>query len=267
MTVIESKVKRSYWKNVALSAVPDLLVCWAAMKIMDGGAEVFFGTLIALQVLYLALWIKRSAWSWFLFWITNRSTMSNHIEEVLAQQGFPKPPSLISGPDAYYQDIVDNEDEETSLRIKAANELGTLAGIAVAGQHWLAMQLRMATEDAIQRYAKRAPAKQKRVKSNDNPNEIRLSLEKEELDALAWLADYGFRLLTSRTNTYRRSIDQLPYDQAARYATLIEKFERQSVPNLLTEDEEDKERRFESQSNRLHVLRSCYPDERKQPWA
>jgi hypothetical protein len=59
MTVIESKVKRSYWKNVALSAVPDLLVCWAAMKIMDGGAEVFFGTLIALQVLYLALWITQ----------------------------------------------------------------------------------------------------------------------------------------------------------------------------------------------------------------
>ena len=49
MTVIKSKVERSYWKNVALSAVPDVLIAWAAMRLMDGGAEVFFGTLIALH--------------------------------------------------------------------------------------------------------------------------------------------------------------------------------------------------------------------------
>ena len=55
MTVIISKVERSYWKNVALSAVPDVLIAWAAMRLMDGGAEVFFGTLIALQAVYLAL--------------------------------------------------------------------------------------------------------------------------------------------------------------------------------------------------------------------
>jgi hypothetical protein len=263
----ESKVKRAFWKNAVLSAVPDLLVSWAAMKIVDGGAEVFFITLIGLQVVYLALWIKRTTWSWLLFWITNRSMMSNHIEEVLTQQRFPKPPDFISGPDAYYQDIVENESEETSLRLKAANELGTLAGISGAGQHQLAIQLRMATEDAIQRYAKRAPKRDSSKADKGNPDEIRLSLEKEELDALAWLADYGFRLLTAQTNTYRRSIDQLPYGQAARYASLIDKFERQSVANLQNEDEAEKERRFRSQSNRHHTLWSCYPNERKQPWA
>jgi hypothetical protein len=43
------------------------------------------------------------------------------------------------------------------------------------------------------------------------PDEVTLSLPKEELDALAWLADYGFRLLTAPSDTYRRSIDQLSY--------------------------------------------------------
>jgi hypothetical protein len=242
----------------------DLAVSWAAMKIADGGAEGFFITLVGLQVVYLALWIKRTAWSWLLFWLTNRSMMSNHIEEVLARQGFPRPPDFISGPDEYYSGIVDDESEETSVRLKAANELGTLAGVSVAGQHQLAIQLRMATEDAIQRYAKRPPTA---PKGKRKPDEVRLSLEKEELDALAWLADYGFRLLTAPSDTYRRSIDQLPYHQAAGYASLIDKCERQSDANLLTEDEEEKERRFSNQAHRHHVLWSCYPGERKQPWA
>jgi hypothetical protein len=259
MTVIKSKVERGYWKNVALSAIPDVLIAWAAMRLMDGGAEVFFGTLIALQGVYLALWIKRSAWGWLLFWLTNRSMMSSHIEEVLAQQRFPGPPDFISGPDEYYSGIVDDESAETSIRLKAAQELGTLAGISVAGQHQLAIQLRIATEDAIQRYAKQPPPVPK--KGGGKPDEIKLSLQKEELDTLAWLADYGFRLLTAPSDAYRRSIDQLSYRQAAGYASLIDKFERESVPNLLQEDEDDKERRFTGQQNRQHTLWSCYPSE------
>jgi hypothetical protein len=81
------------------------------------------------------------------------------------------------------------------------------------------------------------------------------------LDTLAWLADYGFRLLTSPTNTYRRSIDQLSYRQATGYAALLDKFQRKSVQDLLAEDEEDKERRFESQQNRQQTLWACYANE------
>ncbi|WP_342733200.1 hypothetical protein [Bradyrhizobium sp. B117] len=260
MTVIKSKVERSYWKNVALSAIPDLLIAWAAMRLMDSGAEVFFGTLIALQAVYLALWIKRSAWSWLLFWLTNRAFMSSHVEDVLARDNFPKPPAFISGPDDYYSEIVENKSEACEMRIKAARELGALAGISVAGQHQLAIQMRMAIEDALQRYAKRPPAVPKGEQRK--PNEVTVSLPKEELDTLAWLADYGFRLLTAPTDAYRRSIDQLSYRQAAAYASLIDKFERKSVFDLLLEDGDDKERRFTSQENRHHTLWSCYPSER-----
>jgi hypothetical protein len=134
---------------------------------------------------------KRSAWSWLLFWLTNRAFMSSHVEDVLARENFPKPPDFISGPDAYYSEIADNKDEACEIRIKAAHELGTLAGISAAGQHQLAIQLRMAMEDALQRHAKRPPAVPKTEKQE--PDEITLSLTKEELDTLAWLADYGFR--------------------------------------------------------------------------
>jgi hypothetical protein len=69
-------------------------------------------------------------------------------------------------------------------------------------------------------------------------------------------------LLTAPSDTYRRTIDQLSYRQGAAYASLIDKFERKSVPNLLSEDESDKERRFTSHENRLHTLWTCYPNER-----
>lgn len=258
MTIIKSKVERSYWKNAALSIIPDLLIAWAVTKFMDGGAEVFFGTLVGLQALYCLLWVKRSAWSWILYSFTNRSFMSNHVEDVLIQQNFPKPPDYISAPDEYYSTIVENEDEECIVRIKAAHELGALAGIAASGQHQLAMQLRMATEDAIQRYAKRPPRVPKR---DEGKAQLKLSLSKEEVDTLAWLADYGFHLLTWPGEVYRRSIEQLPYRQAAGYAVLIDKFEREAVPNLLVEDEDDKERRFTSHENRQHTLWTCYPNE------
>jgi hypothetical protein len=260
MAVIQSKVTRSYYKNVALAFIPDLLVAWAVMKYLDGGAEAFFFTLIALQAVYFALWVKRSVWSWLLFWLTNRSFMSSHVEDFLVQEDFPKPPDYMSGPDEYFSGIADDEAQDCGTRVKAAREVGALLGISVAQQHQLAIQMRIATEDAIQRYAKRPtpPTKTERQKKAD---EISLSLSKDELDTLAWLADYGFRLVASPSETYRRSFDQITYRHATGYASLIDKFERKSVPDLLLENEDDKERRFTSHENRMHTLWTCYPND------
>ena len=49
MAIIESKIKRSYWKNAALSFIPDLLIAWAVMKYNDGGPAAFIFALIALR--------------------------------------------------------------------------------------------------------------------------------------------------------------------------------------------------------------------------
>ncbi|MCA1527354.1 hypothetical protein [Bradyrhizobium yuanmingense] len=258
MTVIRSRVERSFWKNAALSAIPDLLIAWAFMKYTDGGAETFFFTLIALQAAYFTLWAKRSIWSWTLFVLTNRAFMSNHVEEVLASQSFPKPPDFLSGPDAYYQEIVDDKDEDCEMRIKSSFELGTLAGISVAGQHQLALQVRMATEDALQRYSKRATTRPKPIVRR--PEGESLSLSGDELATIAWLADYGFRVVTASNEMYRRSIEQVSREHATAYASLIDKFERGCVPDLLAEDDDDDERRFENQQNRYHTIWSNYPN-------
>lgn len=134
-------MERSFWKNAALSAIPDLLIAWALMKCTDGGVETFFFTLIALQAAYFTLWAKRSIWSWT-------------------------------------------------------------------------------------------------------------------------LADYGFRVVTAPNETYRRSIEQTSRERATAYASLIDKFERECVPDLLAEADDDKERRFENQQNRYHTIWSNYPAKR-----
>jgi hypothetical protein len=157
MAVIESKIKRSYYKNLALAFIPDLLVAWAVMKYLDAGAEAFFFTLIALQAVYFALWVKRSVWSWLLFWLFNRSAMSAHVEEFLVREQFRKPPDFMSGPDEYFAGIADDEAEDCVTRVKAAREVGAFMGVTISQQHQLAIQMRVATEDAIQRYAKRPP--------------------------------------------------------------------------------------------------------------
>jgi hypothetical protein len=160
MTVIQTKLERSAYKHVALSLVPDLLIGWAVASYTDGGVMAFFLTLIALQGLYFAIWVKRSLWSWLLFWTVNRSTMCNHFEEAMAAQKFPPPPDYISGPDEYLSGIIDDKEEETTIRIRAAYEAGTLIGITTAGQYQFGFQMRLAFEDAIQRYAKRPSLRQ-----------------------------------------------------------------------------------------------------------
>jgi hypothetical protein len=45
-----------------------------------------------------------------------------------------------------------------------------------------------------------------------------------------------------------------------KYAKLIDKLEREIVPNLLTEDADSKERRFNCYENRQHTLWSNYPE-------
>ena len=44
-----------------------------------------------------------------------------------------------------------------ALRVKAAIELGTMAGIKTAGRHSMGMQLHLAYEDALEEFSRRFP--------------------------------------------------------------------------------------------------------------
>lgn len=58
------------------------------------------------------------------------------------------------------------------------------------------------------------------------PEGVSLSLSRNELATIVWLADDGFSVVTAPNATYRRSIEQVSHQHATAYASLIDKFER-----------------------------------------
>jgi hypothetical protein len=261
VAIIQAKLRRSFYVNALLGFVPDILVSWAVASYTNGGLGGFILTLLVLQCVYLAIRIKNSLWSWFMFWTRNRSMMSPHMEEVLRQNSFPKPPMFMSSADDYLAGIANDQDAPGELRVKAAIDIGVFQGLSLGQRYQLAFQVHMTMEDAIQRYGRTV---HRPVKHEDPvpSGEVSLSMPKQELDAISWLADFGFRVATNNQDIYRRTIDQLPYRRATAYADLLDKFDRKSVPELLAEREEDKAQRFTHHENRQKVLWACYPTDR-----
>ncbi len=155
MVVIQSKVQRSYITNALLGLTPDLLVAWAISYFTSSGWVGFFFALVGLQCLYLAIWTKNSLWSWFFFWISGRRKMATVIEDFLVENRFPAPPQYLNDADDYLNQVVNNEQFDCKLRIKAALELGTINGFRTGGRMQLGLQLFFAFEDALTRYARR----------------------------------------------------------------------------------------------------------------
>lgn len=75
------------------------------------------------------------------------------------------------------------------------------------------------------------------------------------------LADYGFSVWTTPSDTPLRIGGQVSYSTAESFASLLDAFDRKIVPNLLTESETDKERRFNAHENRFLTILESYPEQ------
>jgi hypothetical protein len=120
----------------------------------------FFVVLIGLQCVYLILWIKVFAWSWLIFWISGRRKMSAHMESFLMENRFPRPPKYVDGIQDYLSRVANDKTEVGPTRVAAAVEVGTFNGVKLAGKYSLALQLQLAFEDALEKYAKQFPPPQ-----------------------------------------------------------------------------------------------------------
>jgi hypothetical protein len=157
MVQIQSKQARGVTANALLGFVPDILVGWAGAHFFDVGLLGFIGILIALQCLYFLIWLKNCAWGWLLFAIWGRKKMANHLEDFLYKNQFPQPPEIVDGIDGYLAEISNDNKIHPAMRVKAATELGTMAGIRTAGRISMALQLHFAFEDALEEYSRRFP--------------------------------------------------------------------------------------------------------------
>jgi hypothetical protein len=168
---IRKQQERSFWGAVLINSIPDVAIAWLASAYFNTGLGGFLAVYFGLQALYLALWTKRVIWGWLVFWLSGRRKMTAHLENYLLQQRFPQPPEFIGGVDDYLSGIADDSKVHPQVRVKAATELGVLAGIRASGNLLYATQITMAFESALQNYSRRFLPREPRDEQMDYIND------------------------------------------------------------------------------------------------
>jgi hypothetical protein len=99
-----------------------------------------------------------------------------------------------------------------------------------------------------------------RKKTVKKQNEADIRMDREDLENIAWLADYGHRVwISPHQNQCRGSAERLTKDRAERMATALERFERLiAVSDWPNETGDDKEIRFNVTVNRQQRMWDAY---------
>ena len=90
------------------------------------------------------------------------------------------------------------------------------------------------------------------------PGEAEVTMDKQELSSIAWLADYGLRAWTTRSNNeVRGHHDRLPKERAQILSDLLDTFERRAA-NWPSETEDEREMRFGNYEDRMKRMWENY---------
>jgi hypothetical protein len=157
MVVITKRVERGMLVGGLLALIPDAIIAWIAAWYTGSGVFGFIGVMLGLQCLYVLIWVKNSLWMWLIYWVSGRRQMSAALEDYLVQNRFPAPPEYVTDIEDYFGRIKNSEQYDCATRVKAAIEAGTLTGISAARRIQFGLQLKLAYEDALVRYARRFP--------------------------------------------------------------------------------------------------------------
>lgn len=150
----ESRIKRNYLLNIALSFIPEILISWLIAYVFETGVSGFFITLIGLQLLYILIWLKCSLWDWTLFSFKGRGETSEYFYNILKSNKYPEPEEFYGSAKDYLGHTVNEDKNPIETRLKCAETLGFLDAFAHAGLIQAAIRINMAFEDAIERYKK-----------------------------------------------------------------------------------------------------------------
>jgi hypothetical protein len=118
--------------NAMLGFVPDILIAWGYAKLTDGGWQDLWIAILVLQALYLALWLKRAVWAWFVWWVYGKRVIARATEKYFSDNKFPPPEMWVGGLGDYLEQILGDEYERPETKLKAAFEQGTLNGYKLA---------------------------------------------------------------------------------------------------------------------------------------
>lgn len=151
----ESSIKRNFLINAFLGLIPDFVIAVIATYFFEPDARVwtFIVTILGLQCLYFLIWLKDTIWKWIFFIYRGKRLMIEHIENVLKASNYPVPDDIESSAEGYFNSIVENEELDTSLRIKAAAEIGAMNYPKAYQRIQESVMLNIAYEEALKNYS------------------------------------------------------------------------------------------------------------------
>ncbi len=119
---IESREKRKFWLNSIRNCVPDIILSIAIAMIIGDDFSLLFigGVFIALQLIYLAIWLKKLVWVWISFYFWGREEIANNFYTLLVANNMPPPEIKETSSEGYFSKIIDNDDLSTETRLAAA---------------------------------------------------------------------------------------------------------------------------------------------------
>lgn len=157
----ESRESRAVWKNFFISLIPEVIFSAIVTMVAGGDWGGFFVVLLGLQAVYLAIWAKNSVWAWVLFRLGGRAAAADAVFLYLKKNALPMPRDRERSATDYLERAMFNDDLAPSVRIAAAHDHGMIEGMHVTGQVQAAIRIRMAYEDALEKYQKYAPLPEK----------------------------------------------------------------------------------------------------------
>jgi hypothetical protein len=125
--------------------------------------------------------------------------------------------------------------------------------VAIAFVAW-----RRGYASAKQHFESSPISEHERIPEAQTTDGVFVTMKYADLETIAWLADWGLRLWIF--DNYTRNHDRLEKNKAEEFTAILDNFERKIVPNLLLEDEDSKERRFNSYENRMKNMWEAYPE-------
>lgn len=154
---IENRQKRQVIANALLGTIPDIAIAALLAWLFNGGLLGFAAAFIGLQILWLLIWIRNTAWAWIVFNWRGRKALAEVIQGLLSRAQFPRPGERYGAAEDYFNQIIADDQMSVDARLVAAIINSWQQYAFQSGRYQEAFRLNLSTEDALLAYKASLP--------------------------------------------------------------------------------------------------------------
>lgn len=150
--VFESQVKRQVILQVLLAVLVDVALAALAASVARQGLFVAFLVFVGLQLLSILYMVLRSIVAWVLFMMAGKAQGVRWFLGVLRQNKFPAPGEYERSPRVYFDKIVADDSQPTTMRLRAAEIRGALDALGGIEGFQAGLRREIMMETALAQY-------------------------------------------------------------------------------------------------------------------